>query len=129
MEALVKQILTPPFIAMTDEPHQLSRGVQRKRPRPSRQLQTRLFWRAVALTVVAAVTAGHQILPRRASATRPGNHVVQRQLGTWEDAPAELAGIAIAQQNVLPRERPALLRNVPVRQKSDDRRNLVRMGR
>jgi hypothetical protein len=35
-KSLVKKILTPPLVAMADQPHQLPGSVQRKRPRPPR---------------------------------------------------------------------------------------------
>src|SRR5271155_1443650 len=31
---LIKQVLTPPFVAVSDEPHQLPGGMQSERPRP-----------------------------------------------------------------------------------------------
>jgi hypothetical protein len=62
-KTLVKQVLTPPFVAMPDHPHQLPRSVQRKRARPARQLKPRFFRSSVALAVVAPVAARYQIFP------------------------------------------------------------------
>src|SRR5579862_7693813 len=84
-KCLVKQILTPPLIAVADQPHQLPRGVQCEGPRPPCQFETSLFWRPVALTIVAAVAAGHQILPGRTPAARPWHHMVQRQFRTGKN--------------------------------------------
>ena len=55
----VKQILTPPFVAMPDQAHELSGGVQSEWTRSAGQLQPGLFRGAVTLTVVAAVAARH----------------------------------------------------------------------
>src|SRR5258708_33289701 len=101
-EILVKQILTPPLVAVSDQTYELPGGMQRKRPGPPGQLQPILFRGPVALPVVAAVAASHQIFPRRAAATRPRHHVVQRQFRTREDPPTELTRIPVAQQNILP---------------------------
>ncbi len=53
--------------------------------------------------------------------------MVQRQFRTWENLPAELAGIAIPQKNILPGQRAALLRNMPIGEQSDHRRNFMGM--
>jgi hypothetical protein len=60
-----------------------------------------------------------------------------RDLGThgpasapsWENSTAELASVSVSQQNVFPRKRPALLRNVPVRQQPNHRRDSMGMRR
>lgn len=126
---LIKQILTPPFVAMSDEPHQLPRGMQRERPRPPRQFKPGFFRRAVALAVIATVATSHQVLPRRTPAARSRYNMVQRQFRTGKNSPAELASIPVSQQNVFPRKRPALLRNMPIGQQTNHRRHLVRVRR
>jgi hypothetical protein len=128
-KTLVKQILTPPLVPMPDQPHQLPRGMQRERPRPPRQFKSRLFRRPVALAVIATVTARDQVLPRRAPAPRSRHNMVQRQLRTRKNPPTELAGIPVPQQNVFPRKRAALLRNVPIGKQPNYRRDFVRMRR
>src|SRR5271156_845108 len=125
----IKQVLAPLFVAMSDQSHQLPRRVQRKRPRPPLQFDSSLFRRAIALAVVARVAASHQIFPRRTPAPRTRHHVIQRQLRSRERPRAELASISVAQQNVLPRKRAALLRNVPVTQQPNHRRHLNRFLR
>jgi hypothetical protein len=55
----IKQVLTPSFVAVPDQPHELPGGVQRKGPRSACQFQTSFFRRAIAFPVVAAVAAGH----------------------------------------------------------------------
>jgi hypothetical protein len=126
-KSLVKKILTPPLVAMADQPHQLPGSVQRKGPRPPRQLESRFFRRAVALTVIAAVAASDQILPGRTTAARPGQHVVESQFRTRKNPPAELARIAISEQDILSRKRTALLRNVAVSKQANHGRHFVSM--
>src|SRR5229473_699298 len=126
---LIKQVLTPLFVPVADEAHQLPRGVQREGARAPLQFQPGLFRSAVALVVVALVAAGHQIFPRRPPASGAGHDVIQSQLGAQQSPPAELAGVAVTQQNVLPRKRAALLRDVPVGQQANHRRHLQRPRR
>src|SRR5713226_4441290 len=75
-KCLVKKVLTPPLIAMPDQPHKLPGSMQRERPGPPRQLQPRLFRRAVALAVIAAVAACYQVLPGGPPPARSRHHVV-----------------------------------------------------
>jgi hypothetical protein len=53
------------------------------------------------------------------ASARTGHDVVKRHLGRRERVPAELARIAVAQQNVLPGKRPALLGDMPVSEQAD----------
>src|SRR5258708_34029162 len=100
-EILVKQILTPPLVAVSDQTHELPGGMQRKRPGPPGQLQASLFRGPGALPVVAAVAASHQIFPRRAAATRPRHHGSQRHFRSREDPPTDWTRVPSAQQHVL----------------------------
>jgi len=52
--------------------------------------------------------------------------MVKSQLGSWKDAPAELARVAIPQKDILPRERSSLLRDMPVSQQPDNGRHFQR---
>ena len=126
---LVEQVLTPPFIAVTNQPHELPRGMQRKRTRAPGQFESRFFWRAIAFAVVAAIAARDKVFPRRTPAARTRHHVVERKLRAWKYAPSELARVAVAQQNVFPRKRAALLRNMPVRKQSNHGGNSMGMSR
>src|SRR5262249_38421997 len=112
---------------MSDQSHELSRCVQRERPRLPRQLKAGLFRSAVTLVVIAAIAAGHQIFPRRTSAARPRYYVIERQFRAGKHCSAELARVAISQQNILSRKRAALLRNMSVSQQPDDRWHSVGM--
>ena len=49
--------------------------------------------------------------------------MIQRQFARGQDFSAILAGIAIAQQDVLPRQRPRLMRNSAVLEQPDYRRH------
>src|SRR5580700_2747972 len=111
---LVKQVLTPAFIPVTNQSHQLTGRMQCERPRPPRQFEAGFLRCAVALAVVAPVTAGHQIFPRRAPAPRPRDYMIQCKLGARKYPAAELAGVAISQQNIFSGKRPTLLGDMPV---------------
>ena len=114
---------------MANQAHQLTRSVQRKWAGPALELQSGFFRGAVTLGVVTLVTASDQILPRGAPATRAGNYVVQRQLRRWKCVPAELAGVVVAQQDILAGQRSGLLGDVAIRQQPDHRRHLQRLRR
>ncbi len=55
--------------------------------------------------------------------------MVQGQLGRGKVPVAELAGIAVAQQDILARKRARLLRDVPVGEQADHRRHTHTVGR
>jgi hypothetical protein len=78
--------------------------------------------------VVALVAAGDEIFPRRTAAARTGQNVVESQLRSGKLVAAELAGIAVAQKNVLARKRPALLGNMTVRKQANHRRHMHGLG-
>ena len=61
---LVEEIFAPALIAMTDEAHELTRGVEREGARTACQFETGFFGSAVALTVITVVAAGYEIFPR-----------------------------------------------------------------
>src|SRR5579875_365635 len=72
----VKHVLSPFFVLMSNQAHQLPRRMQSKRTRTASQSQSGLFGRAVPLAIVAGVTASHKIFPGRAAAARARYHVV-----------------------------------------------------
>src|SRR5579862_3016780 len=121
---LVEEILAPLLVALPNQAHQLPRSVQRERTRAPLQLEARFFRRAIALAVVAGVAACDQILPGRAPAARARHHVVERQLRRGKRRAAELARVAVAQQDVLARKSAALLRDMPVAEQPDHGRHL-----
>src|SRR5215470_5358709 len=55
--------------------------------------------------------------------------MVQGQFRTGKDAAAKLAGVPVAQKDILPGKRPALLRNVTISEQPNHGRNSVRMRR
>src|SRR5271154_7467431 len=112
---------------MAYQAHQLPRGMQREWPGPAPQLQTSFFGGAIALAIVAGVAGRHQILPGRAPAARARHDVVEGEFGSRQGRAAELASVAVAQQNVLARKRAALLRDVPVGEQADHGWNLDRL--
>ena len=61
---LVEEIFAPALIAMTDEAHELTRGVEREGARAACQFETGFFGSAVALAVITVVAAGYEIFPR-----------------------------------------------------------------
>src|SRR5882672_2702881 len=102
MEGSVEQILAPLFILVADQAHQLPGGMQCEGARAPRQSNPGFFRSAVSLAVVALVAASDQILPGRPSAARSRDDVIQGQLRGRKRAAAELAGVTVAQQDVLP---------------------------
>ena len=98
----VIQILAPLFLRLPEHADQVAAGVEVVGPRLARKFQSGLFGGAVALAVVAAVAAGDEVVPRALPAARARHHVVERQLRRRQAVAAELAGIAVAQQDVLP---------------------------
>src|SRR5256885_5157320 len=97
----IEKILAPGFVGAAEVAHDLAIHVQRKRARPAQQMHPRLFRCAIALAMIAALAAGHQIVPGRLSAARTWRDVVQGQLRRRELLAAILARGMIAQQDVL----------------------------
>ena len=81
------------------------------------------FSRRLPFAPVAGMAAGHQILPGGVAATRARNHVIERELAGRQRIAAVLAGVAVAQQDVLAREGAGLVRNAPVLKQPDHRRH------
>src|ERR1035438_8967468 len=107
----IKQILPPLRFAVAEHAHEVAAGMQAERPRLPQQLHAGLFRSPAALVIVAGVATGHQVLPGRLAGARPRNHMIQGQLAGRHRAVAVLAGITVAHQNILARERPRLPRN------------------
>jgi hypothetical protein len=74
--------------------------------------------------MIAALAAGDQIIPRRLATARPWHYVIEGQLGRRELLSAILTARMIAQQDVLPRQRTTLKRNVAIFGKTDYRRRV-----
>src|SRR5262245_9409842 len=101
---LVKEVLPPLRIALSEHTHEVATGVQTEWARLPQQLHAGFIGRAIALAIVAGIAAGHQVLPRRFSGARTRNHVIQRELRRGERLVTVLARVAIAHQDVLTRE-------------------------
>src|SRR5919112_1428336 len=126
---LVEEVLAPRLVRAADEAHDLAVDVQREGARPTYEVHARLLRRAAALLVVATLAARDEIIPRRLAPARAREHVVERQFGRRELPSAVLAGRVVAQQNVLARERAALVRDVYVLDQAYHRRGVHRYPR
>lgn len=89
----------------------------------AREMESGLFGEPVALEVVAGMAARYQVIPIGAPAARARDHMVKRQFAGRKNGSTELACITVAQQNVLSRERPALMRDAAEFSQPDHRRN------
>src|SRR5579875_746390 len=120
--ASVKQVFAPALVGAAQHAHDLPAGVKRERPRLAAQFQARFFRQAVALAAVAGMAAGDKVVPVGVSASRPRNDVVKSQFRSGKDLVAELAGIAVADQDILAREGPRLMRNTTELSQADNGR-------
>jgi len=84
--------------------------------------QAGLFRGAVALAIVAAVATGNQVFPAGAAAAGAREDMVERQFGGGELVAAELAGIAVAQEDVFAGKGASLLGDMAVAEQADHRR-------
>src|SRR5208282_3416311 len=78
-------------------------GAERRPFRPPRfadQQHPSLFRRLPAFPAIAVVAGADDVLPSRGAAARARNHMVQVQFGAGQPAPAVLAGIVIAGENI-----------------------------
>jgi len=122
--SLEKQILLPLRIRPAHKAHDVPAGVQVESAGLARELHVGLIGQHVSLPAIAVVAAGDEVLPRRCSAARAWDDVVERKFPSCENLAAILAGVAIAQQDVLARESAGLVRNATIFEQPDDRRNI-----
>src|ERR1035437_10735153 len=101
----VEEILAPLGVGAPHHAHDVASGMQVESARLTHQFHAGFVRQQIALPAVAGVAASNEIFPRRSSAPRARDDVIQRQLASGQDLAAVLAGIAVAQQNVLARER------------------------
>src|ERR1019366_1365975 len=94
----VEQVLPPLGVALAQHAHQVPAGVQAERPRLPHQFHAGFLGSPAALAVVARVTAGHQVLPRRFTGARTRYYVIERQFSRGQRSMAILAGVAVAHQ-------------------------------
>lgn len=82
---------------MADHAHDVPAGMQREGPRLAQQLHLRVFGQQmIALAPVAAMAAGHQVLPGGETAARARLHVVECEFTRIQHNAAILAGIPVA---------------------------------
>src|ERR1700692_2637331 len=117
--ALVKQILPPLIIRVPHQAHDVATGVEIERARFSRRLHVGFVRQLIAFTAVAGMAARDKILPSRQSASGTWNHMIQREFAGGQRGAAILAGIAVAQQNVLSRQRSRLVWDAAILQESN----------
>ena len=118
----IKQVFSPLRFAVAQHAHQVPAGMQAERPRLPQQLHARFLRSPAAFAIVAEVAARHQVFPGRFAGARPRNHVIQGQFAGRHRAVAILAGVPVAHQNILARERPRLPRNPAIFQQADHAR-------
>src|SRR5262245_57621191 len=87
------------------------------------QMHAGLQRRAVGLARVAAHAGANDVFPRCWAAAVAGNDVVEVQVLALEDVATILAGVAVALENVVPRELHFLLRQAIENDEQDDARN------
>jgi len=87
------------------------------------QMQPGLLRRAVGLLRVALDAGADNVFPRRRATAVPWQNVIQIQILAVESAPAVLAGVFVALENVVARELDFLLGQPVVDQQQDDTRH------
>ena len=116
----VEEVFAPLVVAAAQQAHQVTAGMEAERARLAKEFHARFFRGAAALTIVAAVATGDQILPGGLAGSRARDDVVEGHLAGGQHLVAILAGVAIAHQNVFARKSPGLMGNTPVFQQADD---------
>src|ERR1700675_4231013 len=72
---LVEQILPPLIVALAQQAHQMTAGMQTERTRRACQTHSSFFRSAAALAIITRMAAGHQVLPSGFPRARSRNHV------------------------------------------------------
>jgi len=62
---LIEQIFAPLLVALAEETHQVTTGMEAKRTRSAGELHAGLVGRPVAFAIVAGMAAGNKVLPCR----------------------------------------------------------------
>jgi hypothetical protein len=118
----IEEVFPPLIVATSHQPHDVSGSMEIERSRLSHQFHPRFSRELISLPPIARMAASDKILPGRRPSPRTRNHVIQRQLARGQHRRAVLARIAIAQQDVLARERTALMWNPPILEQPNHRR-------
>src|SRR6266850_2264333 len=117
----VEEVLAPLGIRVSHQAHDVAAGMEIERTRLAQQLHVGLMSQLVPFATVAVVAACNEVLPSGESAARTGHYVVERELAGRHHLAAVLAGVAIAQQDVLARESAGLMRDPAVFEQTDHR--------
>jgi hypothetical protein len=111
---LIKQVLPPFVVGAAHQSHDMAAGMEIEGARLAHELHACLGGRLVSFAAIARMAAGDEILPRRRAAARTGYHVIERKFPGRQNFRAVLAGIAVAQKNILSGQRASLVRNAAV---------------
>src|ERR1035437_3403519 len=116
----VEKILAPLGIRPAHHAHDVAAGMQIESARLPHEFHAGFVRQQIALPAIAGMAASNEVFPRRSPTPRTRDDVIQCQLASRQDLAAVLAGVAVAQQNVLAREGAGLMWNVPVFQQTAD---------
>lgn len=122
----VEKVLSPLVVGVAHEPHDVAASVKIERARLAGGLHIGFVRKLIALAAIAGMAAGDEILPRGETATRARDHMVEREFARRQRGAAILAGVAIAQENILARQCSGLVRYPAVFKKADHRRHAQR---
>src|SRR5271169_1401106 len=96
-------------------------GVEVEGARFAHQLHASFEGKLVALAAVAEMATSYKVFPSGRTSARTRNDVIKRQLAGRQYGGAILAGVAVAQQDVLARQSPALVRDAAILEQPDYR--------
>jgi len=105
------------------QPHDVPAGVQIEGSGLAQGLHIDLVREMIAFGAIASVAAGHQVLPGGGASSRARDDVIERKLGGAQRGTAILAGVPVAQQNILAREGAGLVGDTAVFEQPDHRRH------
>ena len=118
--ALVEQVLSPLIVGVAHQAHDVAAGVEIEGARFAGRAHVGFVRELIAFAAVAGMAAGYEIFPGGESAAGAWNYVVEREFAGGQRGAAILAGVAVAQQNVLARQCARLVRNAAVFEQADD---------
>src|SRR5262252_5477777 len=113
-DSSIEQILSPLIIRAAHQTHDVAAGVEIERARLACQLHAGFSRKLIAFAAIAGMAASDQVFPGRGASAGAGDYVVERQFARGQNFSAILAGAAIAQQDVLARQRTRLMRDAAV---------------
>src|SRR5580698_5933545 len=96
MRKLIEKVFAPLIVALAEQPHQMTAGMQAEGTRRAREAHPGFLRSPRTFAIIAGMAAGHQIFPRRLACPRPRLHVIERQFTGVTSTQAILAGITMA---------------------------------